>query len=225
MAEISPTFVTIVVFMFGAAIGSFLNVCIHRLPLHESIVFPASHCRACATPLTWHDNLPLMSYLLRWGRCRFCGMAFSFRYFLVELLTALLAVALVYRFGLTITAVGYFAFSAALIVITFIDLDYQIIPDVISLPGAVAGVLFSVISPELLVDFADWSGDWRGSTLSSRFRLPSGHRQRRHGWWGCETPGHDRRVSRLASSSVHLICCLLYWVSGRSSCHGPHQRR
>src|SRR5262245_21314539 len=149
MAEISPAFVTVVTLLFGAAIGSFLNVCIYRLPLHESIVFPASHCRACATPLTWYDNLPLMSYLLRWGRCRFCGAAFSFRYFLVELLTALVAVALIYRFGLTITALGYFAFSAALIVITFIDLDYQIIPDVVSLPGAVAGVLFSLVTPEL----------------------------------------------------------------------------
>ena len=149
MAEISPAFVTVVTLLFGAAIGSFLNVCIYRLPLHESIVFPASHCRVCATPLTWYDNLPLMSYLLRRGRCRFCGTAFSFRYFLVELLTALVAVALIYRFGLTITALGYFAFSAALIVITFIDLDYQIIPDVVSLPGAVAGVLFSLVTPEL----------------------------------------------------------------------------
>ena len=138
-----------VTFLFGAAIGSFLNVCIYRLPLRESIVFPASHCRACSAPLSWYDNLPLASYVLRRGRCRFCGAAFSFRYFLVELLTALLAVALVYRFGLTVTTVGYFAFSAALVVITFIDLDYQIIPDVISLPGAVAGVLFSLVSPAL----------------------------------------------------------------------------
>src|SRR5215510_11685114 len=147
MAEISPAFVTVVTLLFGAAIGSFLNVCIYRLPLHESIVFPASHCRACSAPLTWYDNLPLVSYLLRRGRCRFCGASFSFRYFLVELVTALLAIALVQRFGLTITTVGYFAFSAALVVITFIDLDHQIIPDVVSLPGAVAGLLFSLLSP------------------------------------------------------------------------------
>src|SRR5215470_19577383 len=104
MAEISPVFVTVVTLLLGAAIGSFLNVCIYRLPLHESIVFPASHCRACATPLTWYDNVPLMSYVLRQGRCRFCGTAVSSRYFLVELLTALLAVALVSHFGLTVTA-------------------------------------------------------------------------------------------------------------------------
>ena len=64
-------------FLFGAAIGSFLNVCIYRLPLHESIVFPGSHCRACSTPLTWYDNLPLLSYLARRGRCRSCGAEFE----------------------------------------------------------------------------------------------------------------------------------------------------
>ncbi len=138
-------------FLFGAAIGSFLNVCIYRLPVHESIVLPPSHCRTCTTPLPWYDNLPLLSYLVRRGHCRACDAPFSFRYFLVELLTALLAVAVVYRFGLTMTALGYFALSAALIVITFIDLDHQLILDVISLPGVVAGVLFSLVSPALTV--------------------------------------------------------------------------
>lgn len=136
-------------FLFGAAIGSFLNVCIYRLPSNESIVFPPSHCRTCATPLFWYDNLPLLSYLARRGHCRFCGTPFAFRYLLVELLTAVLAVALAYRFGLTVTAFGYFAFGAALVVITFIDLDHWIIPDEISLPGAVVGLLFFLISPTL----------------------------------------------------------------------------
>jgi leader peptidase (prepilin peptidase)/N-methyltransferase len=150
MAESLPFFpVAAFAFVFGAAIGSFLNVCIYRLPLHESIVFPASHCRACSTPLAWYDNLPLLSYLLRRGRCRVCGAQFAFRYFLVELLTALLAVALVFHFGLGIVTLGYFAFSAALIVITFIDLDHQLIPDVVSLPGVIAGILFSLVSPTL----------------------------------------------------------------------------
>jgi leader peptidase (prepilin peptidase)/N-methyltransferase len=147
MLEISPSFVVGVAFLFGAAIGSFLNVCIYRLPLRESIAFPASHCRSCSTPLPWYDNLPLLSYLLRRGRCRFCGVSFSSRYFLVELITALLAVILVRRFGLTITTLGYFAFSAALVVITFIDLDHRIIPNEISLPGIVLGILFSLVSP------------------------------------------------------------------------------
>ncbi len=147
MLEPSSSFVASATFVFGAVIGSFLNVCIYRVPLHESIAFPASHCRSCATPLAWYDNLPLVSYLLRRGRCRFCGVSFSSRYFVVELVTALLAVLLVHSLGLTIATFGYFVFSAALVVITFIDLDHQIIPNVISLPGIVVGVLFSLVSP------------------------------------------------------------------------------
>jgi leader peptidase (prepilin peptidase) / N-methyltransferase len=149
--EVPLVFILFFTFLFGAAIGSFLNVCIYRVPAQESLVLPASHCRVCAAPLAWYDNLPLLSYLIRRGRCRFCDTSFSARYFLVELLTALLAVALVYRFGVTITTLGYFLFTAALVTITFIDLDHQIIPDVISLPGILVGILFSLVSPMLVV--------------------------------------------------------------------------
>ncbi len=134
-------------FLFGAVVGSFLNVCIYRLPQKESIILPASHCHACGTPIVWYDNIPLLSYLLLRGRCRFCGARFSFRYFLVELLTALLAVALVHRLGLGVPILVYFAFTAALIIVTFIDLDHRIIPDVISLPGVVVGILCSFFIP------------------------------------------------------------------------------
>ena len=147
VVEINPIAVFTLVFVLGACIGSFLNVCIYRMPLNESVVFPGSHCRACSTPLPWYDNLPLISYLVRRGRCGSCGTAFSARYFFVELLTGLMAVALTWQFGLTLTTLGYFAFAAALIVITFIDFDYQIIPDVISIPGILAGLLFSFLSP------------------------------------------------------------------------------
>src|SRR5688572_31593630 len=102
-------------FVFGACVGSFLNVCIYRMPIEESVVLPGSHCRACSTPLPWYDNLPLLSYVLRRGRCGSCGAKFSSRYFFVELLTALIAVALVWQFGLTLTTLGYFVFAAALI--------------------------------------------------------------------------------------------------------------
>ena len=135
------------VFVFGACVGSFLNVCICRLPVNESVVSPPSHCRACKALLPWHDNLPLLGYLMRRGRCGSCGEKFSIRYFMVELLTGLLAVVLTWQFGPTLTTLGYFAFAAALVVITFIDLDHQIIPDVISLPGVLAGLLFSLLSP------------------------------------------------------------------------------
>jgi leader peptidase (prepilin peptidase)/N-methyltransferase len=150
MTESLPfSFVASFTFLFGAVIGSFLNVCIYRLPDHESVVFPASHCRACSRDLSWYENVPLLSYLLQRGKCSACGAQFSSRYFWVELLTAFLAIALVAHFGLTMTSAGYFLFISALVTITFIDLDHQIIPDVISLPGVVVGLLFSFVSPSL----------------------------------------------------------------------------
>ena len=147
LAAENPILFLCFVFIFGACVGSFLNVCICRLPVNESVVSPPSHCRACKTLLPWHDNLPLLGYLMRRGRCGSCGVKFSIRYFMVELLTGLLAVALVWQFGPSLTSLGYFAFAAALVVITFIDLDHQIIPDVISLPGVLVGLLFSLLSP------------------------------------------------------------------------------
>lgn len=141
----SPLWFFPVVFIFGALIGSFLNVCIVRIPKGESIVRPPSHCPSCNTPIPFYDNIPLVSYLLLGGRCRFCRKKFSPRYFFVELLTALLAVALLARFGPTIAFLVNFAFVAALVVISFIDLDTWIIPDVISLPGIGFGLLASVV--------------------------------------------------------------------------------
>lgn len=143
------SFIASFTFLLGASIGSFLNVCIYRLPDGESIVLPSSHCRSCSRVLPWYENMPLLSYVIQRGRCRACGARFSSRYFWIELLTAFLASALVYQFGLTITTLGYFVFLAALVAITFIDLDHQIIPNVISLPGIVVGLLFSLVSPTL----------------------------------------------------------------------------
>jgi leader peptidase (prepilin peptidase)/N-methyltransferase len=133
------------VFVFGAIVGSFLNVCIYRLPKGLSIVEPPSHCFHCQAAIRPLDNIPLLSYVLLRGRCRECGTPFSPRYFLVELLTALLAVALLWRFGLTPALFLYFAFAAALVVVTFIDLDYLIIPDAISLPGIGVGLTASFL--------------------------------------------------------------------------------
>lgn len=124
-------------------------MCIYRLPLEESVVSPGSHCRSCSAPLAWYDNIPLFSYLVRRGRCRVCGAGFSARYFWVELLTACLAVLLVIQFGVTLVTLGYFVFVAALVVSTFIDVDHKIIPDVISLPGIVLGLFFSLVSPHV----------------------------------------------------------------------------
>jgi leader peptidase (prepilin peptidase)/N-methyltransferase len=135
------------VFAFGVIIGSFLNVCIVRLPEARSIVRPPSHCPVCRRDIAWYDNVPLVSYLLLRGRCRTCGTRISPLYPIVELLTGALAVARWLRLGPTLAFTGYFAFAAALVTITFIDLDHRIIPDVISLPGIVVGLIVSLVSP------------------------------------------------------------------------------
>ena len=124
-----------VVGFVGAIIGSFLNVCIWRIPREESIVFPASHCPVCSHPIRFFDNIPIISWLILRGRCRDCGASISPRYPLMEALTAVLAVLLYWKYGFSLQFLCAFLFTAALIVITFIDIDYQIIPDVISLPG------------------------------------------------------------------------------------------
>jgi leader peptidase (prepilin peptidase) / N-methyltransferase len=128
-------FFNIFSFIFGAAIGSFLNVCIFRIPAEESIVKPASRCPSCGHPIRFYDNIPILSFLVLRAQCRDCGAKISWRYPLVEFITGLLALLLFMKFGPTIHFLIFFIFTAVLIVITFIDIDYQIIPDVISLPG------------------------------------------------------------------------------------------
>ena len=128
-------FIDCLAFIFGAVIGSFLNVCIFRLPVKTSIVKPRSQCPYCQHPIRNVDNIPLISFILLRGKCRDCGGKISWRYPLVEFITAVLALLLFLQFGLTLTFLIFFIFTAVLIVITFIDLDHQIIPDIITLPG------------------------------------------------------------------------------------------
>ncbi|MEN6332076.1 MAG: prepilin peptidase [Smithella sp.] len=123
------------VFVFGAVIGSFLNVCIYRLPEQQSIARPLSQCPNCHHPIRFYDNIPLISYLILKGKCRDCGEKISWRYPLVEFITAILALLLFAEFYLTLNFLIFFIFTAVLIVITFIDLDHQIIPDLLTLPG------------------------------------------------------------------------------------------
>jgi leader peptidase (prepilin peptidase) / N-methyltransferase len=134
-----------IAFVFGALVGSFLNVCIVRIPNGNSIISPPSHCPKCKAAIPFYDNIPLLSYLILRARCRTCGERISPRYFVVELLTALLALALFDRFGFGFSFVASFVFVAALIVISFVDLDVRIVPDVISLPGIIVGLTLSVV--------------------------------------------------------------------------------
>lgn len=141
-------YMAFVVFLFGAVIGSFLNVCIYRMPLDQSIISPGSRCMSCGTAVRWFDNIPVISWLLLRGRCRGCGAGFSIRYPLVELLNACLFLLLFLRFGLTLPFLVYALLVSALVVVTFIDFDHQIIPDEISLPGIGLGFLVSFFLPE-----------------------------------------------------------------------------
>ncbi len=136
-----------VALLFGALVGSFLNVVILRLPEENgSIVYPPSHCPRCKTPLSWFENIPLLSFLFLRGRCRHCHEPISCQYPVVEALMSLLAAAVVFRFGPTMTSAGYFLFCAALLSIIWIDIHHQIIPDVISIPGIVIGFFLSFFS-------------------------------------------------------------------------------
>ncbi len=139
----------IIALILGAMVGSFLNVCIFRLPKEESIIIPGSHCPHCQHPIKFYDNIPLISYLILGGRCRYCKKSISVQYPLVEGITAISSLCLFLRYGLSWSYLFYFSFVAALIVITVIDLYHQIIPDVISIPGIGVGLLGALILPHI----------------------------------------------------------------------------
>ncbi len=123
------------VFIFGICIGSFLNVCIYRLPESKSIVHPRSLCPQCGELIRFYDNIPIFSYIALRAKCRHCGAHISLRYPVIEFISGIFAVGVFLKFGISVEALIYFTFIAALLVVTFIDIDHQIIPDVISLPG------------------------------------------------------------------------------------------
>jgi leader peptidase (prepilin peptidase) / N-methyltransferase len=131
----------LIIFVLGAVIGSFLNVCIHRIPLGKSIVLPASHCPFCGKNVRWFDNVPILSYMILLGKCRDCARGIPLRYPLVELLSAFSGVALMFFFPLGTIFPIYWIFVLALIAVAFIDLETQEIPDIITLPGICLGTV------------------------------------------------------------------------------------
>lgn len=137
----------IISIILGAIVGSFLNVCIIRIPKEESIATPGSHCPRCNKPIMFYDNIPLVSYFLLRGKCRHCNGPISIQYPLIEGITAFSSFLLFVKFGATLSYLFFFSFVAALIVITVIDLYHQIIPDAISIPGIGVGLLGSLIIP------------------------------------------------------------------------------
>ncbi len=147
ISQLAPWFFPLLTVLLGACLGSFLNVCIYRIPKDESVVHPRSHC-GCGRPIAWYDNLPVLSWLILRGRARCCGRAFSFRYPAVEVMTAALFLAcwLLFPPG---KAVAGMVLCSIVICALFIDLDHMIIPDVFTIGGAATGVLLSLILPSL----------------------------------------------------------------------------
>jgi leader peptidase (prepilin peptidase) / N-methyltransferase len=139
----------LIIAIAGLLIGSFLNVCIYRMPIEKSIIMPGSHCVKCNHPIPWHDNIPVISFIVLLGKCRFCRCRISIRYAIVEVLTAAVFVLLVKQLGLNAVSVIYMVLSCGLIVATFIDIDYQIIPDEITYGGVILGVILSAVFPQL----------------------------------------------------------------------------
>lgn len=147
-------------FAFGAIVGSFLNVCIYRIPLKQSVVSPPSSCPQCGSSIRWYQNIPVLSWVLLRGRCAECSMSISARYPLVESLTGALYMLVFWAFGYTFTTSAFWLFVSLLIIVTFIDLDHRIIPNSISLPGVLIGFIASFFMPWL-----NWSDSLLGVVL------------------------------------------------------------
>ncbi len=152
--SIDLSLIPIFIFCLGAIIGSFLNVCIVRLPHEKSVVFPSSHCPKCQTPIQWFDNIPLLSWLILRGSCRACKASISFRYWLVELLTAGAFLFLYQYYGLQAVLLPYAVMICCFIVATFVDFEHRIIPDEVSVGGMYAGIVLSAVIPAMHVSGA-----------------------------------------------------------------------
>lgn len=150
-AAVPHQFWSLVFFVFGSMVGSFLNVCIHRMPLGQSVVSPPSHCPHCKYSIPWYLNLPLVTWLYLGGKCKNCRAPISIRYFLVELLTALLFMSCWLKFGKVSAgeSLVFCLFLAGLIAATFIDFEHFIIPDEITIGGMIAGFLCSFLVPAI----------------------------------------------------------------------------
>lgn len=151
--------------LFGLVIGSFLNVCVYRLPQDLSVVRPRSYCPACSYPIAWYDNIPLLSYALLRGRCRHCKAPISVRYPVVELMTGGLFFVFVWRLGAGVPAVKFCLLSALLVGLTFSDLEARILPDEFTLGGAAAGLVLAWFVPvkPYIAEVLFWGTSLRGN--------------------------------------------------------------
>jgi leader peptidase (prepilin peptidase) / N-methyltransferase len=143
-------FIPAFVFIFGSIVGSFLNVCIYRLPKGRSVIFPGSHCPNCTAAIHWYDNVPILSYIFLGGKARCCKAKISLRYFIVEVLTASAFLTLFSGFGLTPKFFAYTIMVSGLIIATFVDFEIQEIPDEVSVGGLAVGLILAIVFPSIL---------------------------------------------------------------------------
>lgn len=136
---------SIFIFLLGTIIGSFLNVCIYRIPREESILYPPSHCPNCGTPLHWYDLIPILSYILQRGKCRYCRESISLQYPVIECLNGLLYLAIYNKFGLSMDFIFYGTIFSVLLIISFIDLHFQIIPDFLNILILILAIIYKIL--------------------------------------------------------------------------------
>jgi len=177
---LEPVAVLPLALTFGLVIGSFLNVCIHRLPRGGSVVAPRSACPGCRQVLAWHDNVPLLSYVWLLARCRRCARPISWRYPLVEALTGALFAGIVIRFGGGARTLPLFLFGAACLALMMIDAEHRILPNAITLPGIAVGLAASFVSPRVTPAGAalgvalGWALPWALAAAYRRLRRREG---------------------------------------------------
>lgn len=186
----------------GACIGSFLNVCIHRLPERLSVVRPGSACPSCGRAIVWHDNIPIVSYLVLGGRCRACGAAIPWRYPAVEAATAILFGLLFHRQGPTPEFLAQAAFAAALVALIVIDARHQILPDAITLPGIAAGLLTAPLR-----------GGWPGAreavaAAALGYAIPWAINASYHGWQALRRVPRAEREDGIGMGDYKLLAMI-----------------
>lgn len=169
LAELPQAFILTVAALFGLVVGSFLNVCIFRVPRDLSVVRPRSFCPFCETSVAWYDNIPVFSYLVLRGRCRHCKNSIGSSYLLVEIVTALTFIAVVQIYGLTLPAAKWIIYECLLIILFWTDWQERILPDEFTIGGSIAGLLlsFSVHVPSLFGDILLRDYGWRVESLAN----------------------------------------------------------
>lgn len=167
MADLSPLFLLLLAGLFGLAAGSFLNVCIFRVPRDLSVVQPRSFCPSCESPVAWYDNIPVLSFLNLRGRCRQCREPIGTPYILVELVTAVTFVALISRYGVSLVAAKWMIYECLLIVLFWTDWQERILPDEFTIGGSVIGLVFAFLVPVpgILGEFLFGNQGWRSESL------------------------------------------------------------